>query len=282
MRIIVTGAAGFVGKHLVQALLGRDHQVVAVDRDGAKLHSMPWLRMCEFVVCDIHDGHKSPLGRFGLADAVIHLAWPGLPNYQALFHYESNLPADCRFLKSLVVDGYTQIAVAGTCLEYGRINGCLSEELATQPVSAYGLAKDTLRKYLEALQADVPYKLQWLRLFYLFGSNQNPNSLLARLNSAIERGDPSFNLSGGEQLRDYISVQQASEYLAMIVENRDFSGIVNVCSGQPISVRRMVENYLAETGNSIMLNFGHYPYPDYEPMAFWGDTTCLNSLVGIR
>jgi dTDP-6-deoxy-L-talose 4-dehydrogenase (NAD+) len=280
MNILVTGAAGFVGGHVVEALLSRGHQVKAADRDEARARKMPWFERCRFVTCDIHQLRANPREIFGEAEAVIHLAWPGLPNYKALFHYEVNLPADYRFLKALVADGYSQILVTGTCFEYGMQNGCLSEKMVTRPANPYALAKDTLRKCMEMLQMEFPFRVQWARMFYLYGEGQNPQSLLAQLDQAIERGDSVFNMSGGEQLRDYLPIQQVADYLAAIIEDREFNGIVNVCSGRPISVRSFVEGHLAQKGKSMRLNLGHYPYPDYEPMAFWGDPTLLHQLTG--
>jgi dTDP-6-deoxy-L-talose 4-dehydrogenase (NAD+) len=129
------------------------------------------------------------------------------------------------------------------------------------------------------LQTEIPFTLQWARLFYMHGEGQNPNSLLAMLDRAIEQDDQTFNMSGGEQLRDYLPVHQVASHLAVIVENREFNGMVNVCSGKPISVRRLVESRIAERQAGIRLNLGHYPYPDYEPMAFWGDASRLQALT---
>lgn len=279
MNIIVTGAAGFVGRHLVSALLSRGHRVTAVDRDETRIKAMPWFDKCRFVSCDIHQVEPSLRKILGEADAVAHLAWPGLPNYKALFHYEDNLPSDYRFLKSLVGDGYSQILVTGTCLEYGMRSGSLNETMVTRPETPYALAKDTLRKFLQMLQTEVPFRLQWARLFYLHGDGQNPDSLLPQLDRAIEQGDSVFDMSGGEQLRDYLPVQKATDFLACIIERREFNGIVNVCSGHPRSVRSLVEDHLSRRGKNMRLNLGHYPYTDYEPMAFWGDTTLLQHLT---
>lgn len=279
MKFLVTGAAGFVGRHVVAALLARAHQVTAVDCDEDRARKMSWFGQCRFVRCDIHQPVTCPHDVFGDAEAVIHLAWPGLPRYHALFHYEVNLPADYRFLKALVTDGYPRLLITGTCLEYGMQCGCLPETAATRPTIPYALAKDTLRKFLEMLQMERPFTLQWARLFYMHGEGQNPNSLLALLDRAIEQGDPTFNMSGGEQLRDYLPVAQLADHLVALAENREFDGIVNVCSGTPISVRRLAELRIAEKKADIRLNLGHYPYPDYEPMAFWGDVSRLHALT---
>jgi dTDP-6-deoxy-L-talose 4-dehydrogenase (NAD+) len=113
----------------------------------------------------------------------------------------------------------------------------------------------------------------------MYGEGQNPGSLLAQLDRAIEAGDPVFNMSGGEQLRDYLPVQQVAAYLVTIAESPNFGGIVNVCSGVPISVRRLVEQRIADRKSMIRLNLGYYPYPDYEPMAFWGDRHKLDGIL---
>jgi dTDP-6-deoxy-L-talose 4-dehydrogenase (NAD+) len=280
VNIIVTGAAGFVGRHVVTFLLSRGHQVTAVDCDEARARILPWYGLCRFVACDIHQPMENPRKFFGDADAVMHLAWAGLPNYKSLSHYEVNLPEDYRFLKSLVINGYSQILITGTCFEYGMQDGCLNETMATCPANPYAFAKDSLRKFLEMLQREIPFRLQWARLFYMYGEGQNPNSLLALLDQAIQRGDALFNMSGGEQLRDYLSIQSVAKYLSLIVENPNFNGVVNVCSGKPISIRTLVESRIAEKKAEIQLNLGYYPYPDYEPMAFWGDESRLCLLIG--
>ena len=206
----------------------------------------------------------------------MHLAWPGLPNYTSLFHFEENLPADYRFLKSLVDGGGTHVMVTGTCFEYGMQSGCLSEDAVTQPANPYGLAKDTLRKSLQALQQQHSFSLQWCRLFYMYGPGQNPNSILAQLDRAIDNGEAVFNMSGGEQLRDYLPVDEVASKLTSLIERPGRPGIFNVCSGTPTSIRRLVETHVAKRGAKIALNLGHYAYPDHEPMAFWGDARKLS------
>jgi dTDP-6-deoxy-L-talose 4-dehydrogenase (NAD+) len=280
VKVLVTGATGFVGRHLVAALLARGCEVRAVARNAETAASMPWINAVEFIAADIHAADLDIAKLTAGVDALAHLAWPGLPNYQALFHFEHNLMADYRFIKGAVEAGVSQVLVTGTCFEYGLQSGPLSEQTAPQPGNPYGLAKNTLRVFLENLQRVQPFTLQWARLFYLHGSGQNPNSLLAALDRAIDAGDERFNMSAGEQLRDYLAIETAAGYLAAILQQRDFNGVINCSSGQPISVRALVEQRLRERGASISLNLGHYPYPTHEPMAFWGVADRLQQLLG--
>lgn len=275
----MTGATGFVGRHLVAALLARGHQITAVARNEPRAGSVPWRDAVNFIACDVHDGAVDPATLLGVPDALVHLAWPGLPNYKDLFHYEENLPAAYRFIKQMVMAGTRQVLVTGTCFEYGMQSGPLSEDTPPLPSNPYGLAKNNLRLFLEALQGAHPFVLQWARLFYLHGPGQNPGSVLAQLDHAIDTGQQSFDMSGGEQLRDYLPVEEAAEYLADLIEHREFNGVTNCCSGRPVSIRSLVEQRIAQRGSDIALNFGHHPYPDYEPMAFWGSRQRLDRLV---
>lgn len=240
---------------------------------------MPWIDDVEFVSADIHAADLNVVALTEGIDALVHLAWPGLPNYRALFHFEHNLMADYRFIKSAVEAGVQQVLVTGTCFEYGMQSGPLSESTEPRPSNPYGLAKHTLHLFLQNLRQERPFTLQWARLFYLHGEGQNPNSLLAALDRAIDSGEPTFNMSAGEQLRDFLAIETAASHLAAILHQRDFAGVVNCASGQPVSVRALVEQRLRERGAALDLNLGHYPYPTHEPMAFWAVVERLQQLL---
>ena len=119
MKVLVTGASGFVGRHVVSELLKRGHSVTAVGRHQTKARDFSWFNHVRFVEYDIHLPAVNLFEKFDCPEAVIHLAWSGLPNYEALFHFEKNLPADYFFLKALVEAGASHLIIAGTCLEYG-------------------------------------------------------------------------------------------------------------------------------------------------------------------
>ena len=222
--------------------------------------------------------HAGPVAALGVPDVLVHLAWPGLPNYRDLFHIDRNLPADCLFLRRMVEAGTPRVLVTGTCFEYGLQSGALREDQPALPDNPYGVAKNTLRLYLEALQREHPFVLQWARLFYLHGPGQNPNSLIALLDAAIDRGDDVFPMSGGEQLRDYLPIKEAARLLAALA-GTGTGGVFNCCSGVPVSVRGLVERSLRERGHSMRLDLGRYPYPDHEPFAFWGTRERIDRLV---
>lgn len=279
MKIVITGATGFVGSHLVKQLLMNKHEIIAVSRSLSRFNEMSWRDQVRWISCDIHADPKAPELFNEAPDILIHLAWPGLPNYKDRFHFEKNLPLDYLFLKNAVESGIGHLLITGTVAEYGMQSGCLAEDFPTFPANSYGIAKDSLRRYLQYLQLSYKFTLQWVRLFHMYGPRQNPTSILAQLDKAIDEKALVFNMSRGEQLLDYLPVEKVAWRLAQLVDRPDCEGVINCCSGTPVSVRRLVERHIEKRGASILLNLGHYPYLDHETMAYWGNPDKINSIL---
>jgi nucleoside-diphosphate-sugar epimerase len=269
MKIAVTGASGFIGRHVLTELSKYPHTTIAVTRDAARLRE--WQYPMNVVEMDIYKPTNDFFERMGKPDVLIHLAWDGLPNYKSNHHFETELPRQYQFIKLMVEKGLKSLVITGTCFEYGMQSGCLAATLETKPNNPYGFAKDALRKQLEFLKLTYEFNLTWARLFYMYGEGQSNTSLYSVLQQAVKRGDKVFNMSGGEQLRDYLPVSEvARQLLYLAIEKKDI-GLINICSGRPISVRRLIEKWLKKNDWSIKLNLGSNDYADYEPMAFWGE-----------
>ncbi len=277
LKVAVTGASGFIGQYVLKSLAKKNVDVIAVVRNkvDSKLEG-PEFRLVEM---DISSPGENPFESMGSPDILIHLAWGGLPDYENNSHLEEELPIHVSFVSNMVRAGLKTLFVSGTCLEYGMKSGELSERDLPSPTNPYAIAKNTLRKELEDLKNRYEFNLIWSRLFYMYGEGQGSGSLYPLLQKAIERGDAVFNLSGGEQLRDYLHVEDVVDSITLLALARQDFGIVNICSGKPVSVRHLVEGWLKQQPCSIRLNFGYYPYPDYEAMEFWGSIKKLHPLI---
>jgi nucleoside-diphosphate-sugar epimerase len=271
MAILVTGATGFIGNHVIEELLRQGKNVIATSTNIEKAKKFSWFLKVDFIEFTIAEEVDINLFEyFKKPEAIIHLAWQGLPNYKALFHIEINLVNDYFFIKNLVVNGLKDITITGTCFEYGMKSGAIDASFNTDPQNSYAVAKDTLRKMLQLLQLEQSFVLKWTRLFYMYGEGQSSKSILAQLATAIENGDESFKMSKGEQLRDYLPVTKVASKIVELSTNTNSSVVTNCCSGVPISILELVKNFREEKKSNIKLNLGYYPYPDYEPMEFWG------------
>ena len=280
-KVLVTGATGFIGNYVITQLLHNNCQVIASSSSIENARKASWFDKVTYIPFNLNDFDSSTnyYNYFDQPDAIIHLAWQGLPNYKADFHTTINLPLQYNFLQNIIVNGCADITVTGTCFEYGMQEGNLSEEMETKPANAYAIAKDNLRKQLQQLQLKTTFQLKWVRLFYMYGSGQSANSLLSQLDKALANGDTVFNMSGGEQQRDYLPVERVAENIVTIALQNQVDGIINCCSGEPVRVKTFVQNYLAQHNKHIQLNLGYYPYADFEPMHFWGDNKKLKKII---
>ena len=277
MKVAITGASGFIGTHVLTELLNHKLKIIAVTRDSTRLNNLN--KSIQIVEMDIARPTLECFEKMGCPDVLIHLAWDGLPNYKSLHHFEAELPRQYQFLKTLVEAGLKSLVVTGTCFEYGMQSGALSTATQARPTNPYGYAKDALRQQLQYLKSTRNFNFTWARLFYMYGKGQPDTSLYPKLKDAVLRGDKKFNMSGGEQLRDYLRVEEVASLLVQLAISQGSDSLVNICSGKPISVRKLTEQWIHENNWNIDLNLGYYPYPNYEPLAFWGDLSCSSDRV---
>lgn len=269
LAVLVTGATGFVGRHVVSNLLKKGYQVAVLVRNPAKVSELFLSEPIEVHHVDIaRDKVSDNLAKF---DVVIHCAWDSVNNTESLDHIESNLLIHYRFIKSLVKIGIKKVIITGSCYEYGCHYGPVSINTPTNPNTPYGLAKDMLHKSLRLLQREHVFNLTWARLFYVYGDGQNPNSIIPLFDQALARGDATFNMSLGEQLLDYLPIEQVAVKITDLIGYTP-DDVFNICSGSPTSIRRLLEQRMIEKNKYIKLNLGFYEYRKNDSLAMWGHT----------
>lgn len=268
MKVAVSGASGFVGRYVLKELIDCGIRPIAITRNRKNLADFEG--KIDIVELEVNLTDQFNINQLNNPHVLIHLAWDGLPNYKSLHHFETELPKQYHFLKNLIESGLGNLFVSGTCFEYGMQSGELEASIETKPTNPYGFAKDTLRKQLTFLKGVSHFNLTWGRLFYMYGEGQAKNSLYPQLKQAVLNNEKVFNMSGGEQIRDYLHVADVAKKIVAYTLSSNNLGCINICSGNPRTVKNVVEKWLDDNHWSIKLNLGYYPYPDYEPMAFWG------------
>lgn len=277
MKIVITGATGFIGRHVRNALVQTDHKVSLVVRDPQRVGKKSANE--EIIVADLGQARKDWFELFGEPDAVLHLAWGGLPNYTDNYHIDVELPMQSRFLTAIIDSGLKKLVVTGTCYEYGLVSGAVSESQETNPNTPYGIAKDRLRAELFELQSMRSCDLTWARIFYPYGDGQSEHSLYRQLMRAISNNEKEFAMGSGRQVLDFIHIEKVAKALLVCVTKCNRMGIVNIGSGKPQSVADFVLDQIQKFHSNIVPRFGTISDREYESVSFWSDNARFESLL---
>ena len=271
MKIAITGATGFIGRHVRDVLVQTTHEIVLVVRHPEKIVLKSERET--IVSADLFDKRTDWFELFGTPDAVMHLAWGGLPNYMDKYHVDLELPNQIRFTKALIDSGLKKLLVSGTCFEYGLVDGGVSESMVTQPGTPYAIAKDTLRKELFQMQSESDFDLTWTRIFYPYGKDQSERSIFAQLKHSIEKNENFFLMSSGKQVFDFIEVERVAQMLCELVIYENKVGLLNIGSGSPKNLLSFVLEQINRFGSSIIPLTDSLPDRPWEPKSYWSDNT---------
>lgn len=272
--ILVTGANGYIGRHVVDALKRQGARVVAAD-----------LRMDSDtnadieISCDIFDSADDVLRALGgVPDACLHLAWRNGFDHKAPSHIE-DLSAHFEFLTALAQAGVSQIAVMGSMHEVGYWEGSIDEGTPCNPLSLYAVAKNALRQALELEFKCTPVVFQWIRGYYIYGDDSKSQNIFGKILQASEEGRKTFPFTSGKNKYDFLQIDELAYQIACVLMQDKVGGIINCCSGSPISLAEMVEGFIADHGLDITLEYGAYPDRPYDSPGVWGDNAKIKSIL---
>jgi nucleoside-diphosphate-sugar epimerase len=164
----------------------------------------------------------------------------------------------------------------GSCAEYDSRAGYLKEDGITRPETLYAAAKLATSLVAEKLAAREGIRFVWARLFYLFGPDEDVRRMVPGVIRAL-LGGHEFQASEGDQVRDYVHVDDAASAL-MTLLRANCSGVFNVCSGEPVTVRQVMRMIGDEIGQPGLIRFGGVPRRHWEPPFICGDCSKLRQL----
>lgn len=272
--VLVTGSNGYIGTHVIAALKQMGAKVIAVDRSD-KDDSLADVQ----IVANIFDENVSVLDELGfIPDACLHLAWRDGFNHSSPSHMK-DLSGHFDFLTNLAASGVKQIAVMGSMHEVGYWEGAIDEDTPCNPQSLYGVAKNALRQSLALSFTNGDTSFQWIRGYYIFGDDENAQSIFGKLLRSAKEGNKTFPFTTGKNKYDFLPIEELANQIAAVVMQDEVTGIINCCSGNPISLAEQVESFIADHALDIRLEYGAFPDRPYDSPGVWGDASKINVIL---
>ncbi len=282
MRILVTGGTGLIGSHAVDSLVSAGHEVFVLTRTPPLSEQVRGER---YIVFDMlaENADFTALFKENRYDILLHLAWE--TEHGKFWTSARNalwLAGSLRLADGFLKSGGRRIVCAGTCVEYDPPDrgACIAGETPLRPVHPYSIAKDSLRRMLGWMVSGYGANLAWGRIFLVMGYGEHPDRLVPGVIRSLLNGEL-VKCTSGRQIRDFMHAKDLGAAFARLAES-DFDGEVNICSGEAVTIARVVNRIAEMMGHPELVQLGALPDRAGEPANLWGDAGPLLTQTGFR
>ncbi len=274
MRVLVTGATGFIGHHVVRSLSDAGHHILGTSRSPMRTSGLAGFDLCAYRMGEPLPGKVTEW----MPEAVIHLAWEGIPDFSRQ-RCMRNVDDQTEFLQSaLELSSVRRIVAAGSCNEYGAALGRSSGSVEVTPDRDFGRAKTSIHRMLRTGCAEALVGLTWFRLFYVYGPGQRLESLVPSVLHQLASGDTPV-VEQPDATKDFVYVSDVADAFERAINSTGAHDVIDLGFGQLQLVREVLDAAVAETDLTSRPSGGH-PRPPAEGL--WANLDAARDLLGWR
>ncbi|AUD64580.1 nucleoside-diphosphate sugar epimerase [Tenericutes bacterium MZ-XQ] len=272
MKVLITGANGFLGRGIVKKAIDEGNEVIATDfvLDGIDCRA----HKISSNIFEIDD----PYITFNKPDVLIHLAWQNGFVHNSINHID-DISKHFRFIEKLMSSGIKNINILGTMHEIGFHEGEINEFTCCNPSNLYGISKNALRQavFIKSKEHDV--KIKWLRGFYIIGNSPVGESIFSKIIRANLEGKKTFPFTDGSKKYDFLEYDKFCYAVVACSIQNNISEIINISSGKPTKIGTVIEEFIRKNGLDISLQYGAYPDRNYDSSTIWGNNSRLEEIL---
>jgi len=276
-KVIVTGASGFIGQHALNTLGQKGFDVHAL-YSQVQPQINPTVKWHQANLLDLTQIQQ--LISTIQANYLLHFAWYAVPG--KYWQAEENflwVQSSLELIRQFYQQGGQRVVMAGTCAEYDWQYGYCSEWITPRrPNTAYGICKQALQEMLKSYAQINSLSSAWGSIFFPYGNCEHPNRLVSSVILSLLKGEVA-KCSHGNQIRDFMYVQDVADAFVALLGS-EVTGVVNIGSGKPITIKDMVYKIADKMGRTDLIELGAIASNPREPPLLVADVTRLSQEVG--
>ena len=282
MKILLTGATGFLGSHIAESLYASGFELLLTRRKSSVLDKcITFAKNVDWIFTE-DDNWIDKAIEFK-PDILIHAAWNGVENNKR-DDWEvqlSNIDFQYQLLKITKGANVKKVISLGSQAEYGQFNEKVTEEYKVNPIGSYAVVKLACLEYLKSFCTDNLNEWYWLRVFSVIGKNDNPNWLIPSVINKLNKYE-AIDLTLGDQCYDYMYVNDfCDRLLKVIYSTKNKSGVYNVCTGKPTKINELLVVIANRLNKPLeLLKFGALSYRPNQTMLMIGDSAKFDAEFG--
>jgi len=278
-QVLLTGASGFIGRNAILPLVKRGFDVHCTYRT-TKLDTIPDENRVTWHQVDLLNRNDvKKLFDIVSPTYLLHLAWDVTPgSYLESINNFNWLVSSLHVLNEFAESGGTRAICAGTCFEYDlRYGYCIENLTPTVPSTYYGSCKYHLGAIAETYANNKGFNFAWGRIFYPYGPYEYPTRLVPSVIGSLLKGETA-QCTHGNQIRDFLHVRDVADAFVTLLDS-EVTGIVNIGSGEPVSIKELVIQIAKHLGKEDDIQLGALPARENEPPFIVADTSRLKKEV---